>query len=80
MLPMRRSTGFSCPSCCAKAGEPHLSDCTRPRQIDSFSLSSTGLLIGDCCLVDTGEVEDSLDALNTRDDDLDMPEEPAKDD
>lgn len=80
MLPMSRSTGFSCPSCCAKKGEPHLSNCTRPRQFDSFSLSSTGLGLADCGLSETGEPEGLLGDLGTPGDDLGMPEDPAKDD
>lgn len=79
MLPLSRFSGFSCPSCCAKKGEPHLSNCTRPRQFDSFSLSSTGLWLADCGLSETGEQEDLLAGLSTPGDDLVMPEEPLQD-
>lgn len=79
MQPMSRSTGFRCPSCCAKKGEPHLVDCSRPRQFDSVPNISTEFLIGNCVLSETGEPEDSLTELNTSDGDPDGAENIAAD-
>jgi hypothetical protein len=78
MMTKAESTGGSCPACRAKTGEPHRRNCRRLWPEKSRYRPASAPWLVDLVFPDTGEAEDSLDALNVFVDDTDTPEDPAK--